>query len=97
MNQACEHVNDIHQVTPSGDGCVECLQIGDPWVHLRLCEICGHVGCCDNSKNRHATKHFHQTGHPIIKSFEPGENWGWCYIDEIYLKELPVNVGDYHR
>ncbi len=77
----CEHLVQIRKVTPSAQGCEECLAIGDRWVHLRLCMICGHVGCCDNSKNKHATKHFHTTGHPIIKSFEPGEDWMWCFVD----------------
>jgi Zn-finger in ubiquitin-hydrolases and other protein len=62
-----------------------CLKIGSPWVHLRLCRTCGHVGCCDDSPNRHATKHFHQTRHPIIEGYDPPEGWGWCYIDEIML------------
>jgi uncharacterized UBP type Zn finger protein len=86
MAQAtCTHLKEIHNVTPSGKGCKECLEMGDTWVHLRLCLSCGHVGCCDSSKNKHATKHFHQTKHPIIKSFEPGENWRWCYVDEVFL------------
>jgi Zn-finger in ubiquitin-hydrolases and other protein len=97
MNQTCNHIKQIHLVTPSGNGCEECLKMGDSWVHLRLCETCGHVGCCDDSKNKHASRHAHQTGHAIVKSFEPGEDWGWCYEDEIYFDELPVNVGDYHR
>jgi hypothetical protein len=63
--------------------------MGDTWVHLRLCEICGHVGCCDSSKNRHATKHFHKTKHPIMRSIEPGEDWGWCYIEEVMLEPFP--------
>ena len=74
MNEGCVHLAEIHEVNPSADGCEDCLRIGDPWVHLRLCEICGHVGCCDNSKNKHATRHFHATRHSIIKSFEPGED-----------------------
>lgn len=81
----CEHVKEIRAVTPSAQGCEDCLKIGDWWVNLRLCLICGHVGCCDNSPNRHATKHFHATGHPIIRSFEPGEDWRWCYIDERFV------------
>jgi len=81
----CPHVKEIRQVKPSGKGCKECLEMGDTWVHLRECLICGHVGCCDSSKNKHATKHFHQTKHPIIRSFEPGENWRWCYVDEVFL------------
>ncbi|HEX9070208.1 MAG TPA: UBP-type zinc finger domain-containing protein [Ktedonobacterales bacterium] len=85
MATTCTHLDTIREVTPSGDGCKECLEMGDTWVHLRLCLECGHVGCCDNSKNKHATKHFHATGHPIIQSFQPGEDWRWCYVDEIYL------------
>jgi len=79
----CSHLEHIHDVRPSGDGCEDCLKIGDIWVHLRECLECGHVGCCDSSKNKHATAHFHQTGHPIVRSFMPGEDWKWCYIDEI--------------
>ena len=81
----CIHTDQIRDVKPSADGCEECLKLGDPWVHLRICQICGHVGCCDSSKNRHATKHFHETGHPIIKSFELGEDWLYCYIEQIYF------------
>ena len=82
---ACQHIevsnDDVMPKTP--DGCEECLQSGDEWVHLRLCLTCGHVGCCDNSKNKHATKHFQKTKHPVIKSFQPGENWKYCYVDGI--------------
>src|SRR6202043_4068358 len=82
----CTHLDQIRPVTPrTPNGCEECLKIGDTWVHLRLCLECGHVGCCDSSKNKHATKHFHHTKHPIVKSFEPGETWGWCYIDQVEL------------
>jgi len=76
------HLKDIRDVTPNTDGCEECLKMGDVWVHLRLCLSCGHVGCCDDSKNKHATKHFRKTKHPIIRSLEPGEDWRWCYVDE---------------
>jgi uncharacterized UBP type Zn finger protein len=86
-NTSCTHllqVNlNINAKTP--DGCEECLQVGSEWVHLRLCLSCGHVGCCDPSPNKHATKHFKTTKHPLIKSFEPGENWKWCYVDKIYV------------
>ena len=82
----CQHLKAIKKVTPSGDGCKECLEMGDEWVHLRLCMECGHVGCCDDSKNKHATKHFHKTGHPIIFSFEPGEAWGFCYVDAVMFE-----------
>ncbi|MGH8427644.1 MAG: ubiquitin carboxyl-terminal hydrolase 14 [Gammaproteobacteria bacterium] len=85
MANRCEHVKEIRKVTPSGDGCKECLKSGDEWVHLRLCLTCGHVGCCDSSKNKHATKHFNATRHPIIRSFEPEEDWRWCYVDEMML------------
>ena len=85
----CEHIAAILAVKPSADGCEDCLKIGDSWVHLRLCKSCGHVGCCDNSKNRHATFHYHDSHHPIIKSHEPGEDWGYCYIDDMFFKSLP--------
>ena len=81
MSGSCEHVSLIQDVEPSAQGCEECLKTGDTWVHLRMCLICGHVGCCDSSKNKHATKHFHDTGHPIVQSAEPGETWRWCYVD----------------
>ncbi len=82
----CAHVQEIRKVLPSGKGCKECLEMGDTWVHLRLCLTCGHVGCCDSSKNKHATKHFHRSQHPMIQSFEPGENWRWCYVDELLME-----------
>ena len=84
----CKHLSQIREVAPSAQGCEDCLRMGDSWVHLRLCEICGHVGCCDSSKNKHATKHFQQTEHPIIKSFEPGEEWGYCYVDDAFFESL---------
>jgi uncharacterized UBP type Zn finger protein len=81
--KGCDHFATIQDVTPSAEGCEECLKIGDGWVHLRLCLICGHVGCCDDSKNKHASHHFHETGHAVIVSYEPGEDWIWCYADQI--------------
>jgi hypothetical protein len=81
----CTHLNQIRKVKPSANGCEECLKIGSTWVHLRMCLECGHVGCCDSSPHKHATKHFHKTKHPIMRSIEPGERWGWCYIDEVEL------------
>ena len=81
----CRHVDQIQEVKPHTRGCEECLKMGDTWVHLRLCMTCGHVGCCDSSKNKHATKHFHATQHPIVRSLEPGEDWGWCYVDDMML------------
>lgn len=86
MANTCKHISSIKDVVPSGDGCKECLEMDDDWVHLRLCMECGHVGCCDDSKNKHATKHFHQTKHPIIFSFESGEAWGYCYIDDLMFE-----------
>ena len=82
----CAHVSAIAEVQPdSPDSCPECLASGDSWVHLRVCLIWGHVGCCDNSKNRHARQHFHTTGHAIIQSYEPGEAWRYCYADDVIL------------
>jgi uncharacterized UBP type Zn finger protein len=84
--QSCSHKSLIAEVIPSGQGCLECLRTGDTWFHLRICMTCGQVGCCDQSKNRHARKHFEQTKHPIVKSFQPGEKWMWCFADEVYVK-----------
>ncbi len=81
----CSHLDHIHDVTPSAQGCEECLKMGEKWVHLRICMECGHVGCCNSSKNKHASKHFHETGHPVMKSFEKGEDWMWCFVDEVYV------------
>ena len=88
MASGCTHLNQVKEVTPSARGCEDCLRIGGTWLHLRLCMECGHVGCCDSSPNRHATAHFKQTRHPIIKSHEPGEDWGWCYVDELFFESL---------
>jgi len=90
MAARCSHLDQVANVeanTP--DGCEECLAMGSYWVHLRLCLGCGHVGCCDNSINKHATKHFQKTKHAIMRSFEPGEDWGWCYIDQLMLEPAP--------
>jgi uncharacterized UBP type Zn finger protein len=81
----CSHIDQIRDVTPSAQGCEECLKMGDSWVHLRLCLVCGHVGCCDSSKNKHASKHFHETGHPVVQSFKSGGDWRWCFIDDMYV------------
>ena len=87
MALACEHVVQARDVKPNTpNGCEECLKSGMRWVHLRLCQECGHVGCCDNSVGKHATKHFHATKHPIMKSFEPCEDWSWCYVDELFIE-----------
>lgn len=82
----CQHLDQIHEVMPSAQGCEDCLKTGSWWVHLRLCLTCGHVGCCDSSPNKHATQHFHNTNHPIVKSFERGEEWVWCFVDQVYIE-----------
>ena len=90
MSKGCNHleqVRDVEARTP--EGCEECLTVGSGWVHLRLCLACGHVGCCDSSPNRHATAHYHKTQHPIIRSYERGEDWGWCYVDQVFLDPAP--------
>lgn len=85
--ETCDHLivanPDVVPITP--EGCEECLKSGDTWVHLRLCLTCGHVGCCDDSKNKHAAKHYRETKHPVVKSFESGEDWMWCFVDELFL------------
>jgi len=91
----CSHLDTIQAVPPSDDGCHDCLAIGAAWVHLRMCQTCGHVGCCDESPNRHATAHYRSIGHPIIRSFEPGENWFWCYVDDVGF-DLEVPPGPSH-
>jgi hypothetical protein len=82
---SCGHLDHVHSVRPKSRGCEECLKMGDSWVHLRLCMECGHVGCCDSSKNKHGSKHYAHTKHPIMRSIEPGEEWGWCFPDELML------------
>ena len=85
MSAICTHLDQVElsELPASVDGCEECLRDGTKWLHLRICLTCGHVGCCDDSPNRHATAHVHATSHPIIRSLEPGEDWSWCYFDEI--------------
>ena len=80
--EGCSHLGQVREVVPSANGCEDCLRSGGRWVHLRMCMTCGHVGCCNSSPNRHATAHFEATGHPIVRSFEPGEDWLYCYPDE---------------
>jgi uncharacterized UBP type Zn finger protein len=90
MPNQCTHLDQSRDVAPrTPEGCEECLATGMQWVHLRLCLTCGHVGCCDNSQGKHATKHFHQTQHPLIRSFEPGEDWAWCYVDQLFIEPAP--------
>jgi uncharacterized UBP type Zn finger protein len=89
MPTRCQHLTSLDVTllkTASHYVCPECVAQGDPWVHLRVCQACGHVGCCDSSKNQHATHHFHATQHPTIISAEPGERWAWCYSDQQLVK-----------
>jgi uncharacterized UBP type Zn finger protein len=86
---ACEHLAGLKLTPPNGKGCEECLKTGSEWVHLRVCLSCGHVGCCDSSPGRHATAHFKSTQHPLMASFQPGERWAWCFVDEAQLKVPP--------
>jgi uncharacterized UBP type Zn finger protein len=83
----CSHLDTIHIDPPdSVEGCEECLRTGDRWVHLRVCLSCGHVGCCDSSPNKHASKHAASAAHPIVRSVEPGESWCWCYVDSVMFE-----------
>ncbi|HET6361166.1 MAG TPA: UBP-type zinc finger domain-containing protein [Gemmatimonadota bacterium] len=82
---SCTHLDQVRDVPARTEGCEECLKTGRRWVHLRMCRSCGHVGCCDSSPNRHATAHFLETGHPIVRSAEPGESWSWCFVDETVI------------
>lgn len=91
MTSPCKHLDHPRITTTTKHVCEECIKGGDTWVHLRLCMECGHVGCCDSSKNKHATRHFHATKHPVIRSIEPGETWTWCYVDEV-MGELPLGA-----
>lgn len=85
MKETCEHIQHAKNAKPHSKGCEECLKMGDTWVHLRLCLECGHVGCCDSSKNKHATKHYRATKHAVVQSLEPGESWMWCYEHELFV------------
>ena len=87
--QQCGHLDQVRDVSPSADGCEECLQTGGRWVHLRLCLTCGHVGCCDSSPNQHASKHVRSESHPIVRSLEPGESWAYCYPDDLFMERAP--------
>jgi hypothetical protein len=81
----CTHLDRVEVLDPPAriDGCEECLKTGSRWVHLRMCQTCGKIGCCDSSPNRHASKHAGEASHPIVRSVQPGEDWSWCYIDEL--------------
>jgi uncharacterized UBP type Zn finger protein len=86
----CSHIGDIHIVQPSSSGCCDCMRLGESWLQLRMCMACGYVGCCDSSKNKHAVRHFRSTGHPIARSVEPGEEWAWCYVDQLWFENLAL-------
>lgn len=90
-SSGCTHLDTVErtQLPDEIAGCKECLEQGTRWVHLRMCQECGHIGCCDDSPEKHATAHFHETGHPIIRSAEPGEDWSWCYVDEVTFRISP--------
>src|SRR3979409_2409316 len=95
--EECGHLDEVRDVTPSSAGCEDCLRVGGQWVHLRMCMLCGHVGFCDNSPNRHATGHFDTTGHPIVQSYEPGEDWWFCYRDDLAFQLDGAPSFDYMR
>jgi uncharacterized UBP type Zn finger protein len=91
----CTHLEHLHivQLPESVEGCEDCLRMGGAWLHLRICLECGHVGCCDSSPNRHASAHAQASGHPIIRSLEPGETWSWCFPDELAMS-IPEVQGE---
>jgi hypothetical protein len=91
MADVCAHLDQVRVTSASADGCQECLDVGDTWDHLRLCVVCGRVACCDDSKNQHATKHYQASGHQLMRSYEPGEDWWWCFVDEVAfeVKDAP--------
>jgi len=92
----CEHAIGLEPVPPRTKGCEECLKTGIQWLHLRLCLTCGHVGCCDSSPGRHASRHANRTHHPVMASYEPGERWAWCFIDKTEM-EVPPQAEPYLR
>src|SRR5688572_11973162 len=83
---ACTHLNQVGGVVPTGDGCEECLRTGGRWVHLRMCMTCGHIGCCDDSPGRHARRHSTDRSHPVIQSYEPSEDWWYCFVDDVVFR-----------
>ena len=97
MSDQCTHLDAITTDDASGNGCVECLQSGGRWVHLRRCVSCGHVGCCDSSPGRHATHHYEATAHPLMQSYEPGEDWFWCYLDEVIFERPAAGPSPSHH
>jgi uncharacterized UBP type Zn finger protein len=100
MSDICAHVTPDLDAAPAPrtpDVCEECSKVGGHWVHLRLCLECQHVGCCDNSPGTHASKHFRDTGHPLIRSYEPGEDWWWCYVDDAFFEIEGAPPSPSHR
>jgi Zn-finger in ubiquitin-hydrolases and other protein len=91
MAEICTHLDTVVRKDATGPGCAECLETGGRWMHLRRCTLCAHVGCCDDSPNRHATAHFHASGHPVLQSYEPGEDWLWCNVEQVAF-ELPAEM-----
>jgi len=93
MSTECTHLDQVAVLEPENvEGCPECLSLGGTWVHLRSCLVCGQVGCCDSSPGKHATAHFEATGHPLMRSVEPGEGWGYCYVDEVTLRTAQLQA-----
>jgi uncharacterized UBP type Zn finger protein len=89
--KTCTHLDQIKKVHPKDiTVCEDCIKTGDTWVNLRMCLVCGHVGCCDSSKNKHATKHFKEAGHPVMQSVSPGEEFAWCYVDEVFIEPVKL-------
>ena len=88
MTDRCRHFDEAKVLATAERVCPECVALGSRWVHLRLCMTCGHVGCCDSSPNRHATAHFRATKDPVIRSIEPGEEWGYCYVDDAFVEKV---------
>jgi uncharacterized UBP type Zn finger protein len=87
---ACSHLDQVLVLEPPAHpACEQCLQMGSSWVHLRMCHTCGLIGCCDSSPNQHASRHAHEAGHPLARSVEPGEDWSWCYVDEVMMRLAP--------
>jgi len=97
MAETCTHMDTVNEVTPSGPGCEECTRTGGTWLHLRLCMACGHVGCCDSSPGKHATAHYRASpGHPLVRSYEPGEDWWWCYADDLGFEVVGAPAAPSH-
>jgi len=91
----CSHLDQVVVVDPPEQfaGCEECLKLGSGWMHLRMCQTCGTIGCCDSSPNRHASRHAREAAHPVARSVEPGEDWSWCYVDELMFRLGPDEPG----